>query len=153
MIQWETCKDDFRWDGSLRDIYITPATLGDWQALYPLLRDYPEVEYSVDSVAQPPPASVEQVLAIRPSGSPMLRVKFGRTLIVFHFFSDEEIECDIDPRQMTSQTDLDSLSGFVRLLGDTTNKRVVITPENVRDEPFISYSPETRMFKYHEVAI
>ena len=153
MIHWETCKDDFRWDGGLRDIYITPATLGDWRVLYPLLRDYSGVVYSVDGIALPPPASVEQVFAIRPSGSPMLRVEVGRMFIVFHFFSDEEIECDIEPRQITSQVELDLLCGFVRLLGDTTNKRVVITPENLRDEPFISYSPEIKKFQHHKAAV
>ena len=60
MIRWDTCKEDFRWDGSLRDIYITPATPADWRALYPLLYDVPGVEYSVDGVVQAPPDSVEQ---------------------------------------------------------------------------------------------
>ena len=152
MFSWDTCKEDFRWDGSLRDIYITPATLGEWRALYPLLRDFPKVEYSVDGLIQAPPTSVEQVFAVRPSAHPMLRVKVGRKLIVFHFFSDEEIECDVDPREISSQSDLDALLGFVQQMGDMTHKRVVITPENVRNEPIISYDPETRQFQYHKVA-
>jgi hypothetical protein len=152
MIRWDTCKEDFRWDGSLRDIYITPATPDDWRALYRLLRDFPGVEYSVDGVIQTPPDFVEQVFTVRQSASPMLRVRVGRTLVVFHFFSDDEVECDVDPREISSQLDLDALLGFVRQLGDMTHKRVVITPENVRDEPFITYEPDTRQFQYHEVA-
>ena len=152
MLSWNTCKEDFRWDGSLRDIYITPATLGEWRTLYQLLRDFPGVEYSVDGNMQAPPDAVEQVFAVWSSAHPMLRVKVGRTLIVFHFFSDEEIECDVDPREISSQSDLDALLGFVQQIGDMTHKRVVITPENVRNEPIISYDPETRQFQYHEVA-
>ena len=149
MISWDKCKEDFRWDGSLRDIYITPATLKDWRVLYPLLRDYDGVEFSIDSVIQPPPASIEQAFAVRPSSHPMLRIKVGSTLVVFHFFSDEEVECDVDPREISSQPDLDALLGFVSQLGDLTGKRVVITPENMRNEPFISYAPDTRKFQYH----
>jgi len=152
MICWETCKEDFRWDGSLRDIYISPATLGDWQTLYPHLRDVLGVEYSVDGVVQSPPSTVEQVFAVRPSSHPMLRLRVGRTLVVFHFFSYDEIECDVDPREISSQSDLSELLGFVRHLGDLTHKRVVVTPENVRAKPFISYEPDSGDFQYHELA-
>ena len=153
MISWDTCKEDFRSDGSLRDIYITPATLADWRAIYPLLRDFPAVEFTVDGVVQPPPATVEQAFAVRSSASPMLRFRVGSALVVFHFFSEDEIECDIVPHEILSQADLDALLGFVRQLGDTTHKRVVITPENGREHPFISYEPESREFEYHEIAV
>ena len=152
MIRWDTCKEDFRGDGSLRDIYITPSTLADWRALYPVLRSYPGVEYSVDGVSQTPPDSVEQAFAVRQSASPMLRFRVGQVLVVFHFFSEDEIECDFVPNEITSQTDLDALLDFIRRLGDTTRKRVVITPENGRERPFITYDSESREFVHHEVA-
>jgi hypothetical protein len=153
MISWETCREDFRSDGSLRDIYVTPATLADWRAIYPLLRGFPAVEFSVDGVVQPPPPTVEQAFAVRSSASPMLRFRVGRALVVFHFFSEEEIECDVVPHEISSQTDLDALLGFVRQIGDATHKRVVVTPENGREHPFISYEPESREFEYHEIAV
>jgi hypothetical protein len=152
MIYWSTCKEDFRRDGSLRDIYITPATLADWRAVYPLLRASPGVEYFVDGNVQPTPDSVEQVFEVRHVASPMLRFTVGAALVVFHFFTDEEIECDFVPNEITSQADLDALLGFVRQLGDATRKRVVITPENVRELPFITYDPESREFEHHQIA-
>jgi hypothetical protein len=152
MIRWDTCKEDFRSDGSLRDIYITPATLTDWRAVYSLLRDFPTVEFSVDGVVQQPPTTVEQAFAVRPSANPMLRFRVGRTLVVFHFFSEDEIECDVSPHEITSQTDLDALIDFVRQVGDIVHKRVVITPENVREQPFIAYEPVSREFEHYEVA-
>jgi hypothetical protein len=117
-----------------------------------MLRDFPSVEFSADGVFQPPPAAVEQVFAIRSSAVPMLRFQVGRALVVFHFFSEEEIECDVAAHEISSQTDLDALLGFVRQLGDVTHKRVVITPENGREHPIISYEPESREFEYHEMA-
>jgi len=152
MIRWDTCKEDFRSDGSLRDIYITPATLADWRVLYPLLRDFPAAEFSVDGVVQQPPITVEQAFAVRPTANPMLRFRVGRALVVFHFFSEEEIECDVSPHEITSQTDLDALLGFIRQVGDIVHKRVVITPENVQEQPFIAYKPVSREFEHYEVA-
>jgi hypothetical protein len=151
MIRWDTCKEDFRGDGSLRDLYISPATLADWRALYPLLCSFPGLEYLVDGTAQPPPDSVEQVFAVRPSGSPVLNFSVGRACVSFHFFWEEEIECDFYPNDITSQMDLDALLVFVRQLGDVTRKRVIITPENVKECPFITYDPESTQFEHHEV--
>ncbi len=144
MVRWDTCKEDFQADGSLRDIYITPATLDDWRASYPLLRDRAGVEYSVDGVAQQAPDSVQQAFAVRPSASPMLRFRVGRALVVFHFFSADEVECDFAPNEITSQADLDALLAFVRQLGDATGKPVLVTPENCRERPFITYDPKRK---------
>ncbi|MDR3458650.1 MAG: hypothetical protein P4N60_14465 [Verrucomicrobiae bacterium] len=153
MIPWETVKDDFRWDGSLRDIYITPATMDDWGAVYVLLRDYPDAEFLVDGGKQPLPPKTERIFELHATSSPMLRIQAGRALVVFHFLSSEEVECDVDPREVVSQADLDALLGFVRQLGEATKKKVVITPENLRSEPIISYSPETGAFQYHQAVI
>ena len=132
----------------MRDIYITPATLDDWRASYPLLRDQSGAEYSVDGVVQPPPNSVEQAFTVRPSASPMLRFRVGRALVVFHFFAEDEVECDFVPNEVTSQADLDALLAFVRQLGDVTRKPVIITPENYRERPFITYDPERKYFEH-----
>ena len=149
MISWETCKKDFRSDGSLRDIYITQVKLADWRIIYSLLRDFPAVEFAVNGIAQPLPTTVEHVFAIKSSGSPMLRLRVGPALVVFHFFSEDEIECDFRPQEIASQTDLDGLFDFISQLGNATRKRVIITPENAKDYPFITYDPEGRVFEQH----
>lgn len=153
MIRWDTCREVLRLDGSLRDIYVASVTLADWLALYPVLCDYPGTEYLVDGIVQPLPETVEQTFATWSSGNPMLRLRVGRTLVVFHFFSEEEIECDFDPQEVASQADLDAVLGFVRQIGDVTGKRVAVTPENLREQPFITYDPESREFKCHHVAV
>lgn len=148
MIDWETVKEDFWCDGSLRDIYIAPASIADWRAIYPILCDHKSAEFTIDGVRQPLPAKVDEAFAFREVGSPALRVAVGRALVVFHFFSSEEIECDINPREITSQVDLDALLGLVRRLGDATNKSVSITSENSRDEAFIVYAPDGSKFQH-----
>jgi hypothetical protein len=150
MIYWDSCKDYFQWDGSLRDIYVAPATLNDWRVIYPLLLNSPGILYSEDGVKQPAPALVESVFAVRASASPMLQIMVGEASLVFHFFSVEEIECDFDPREIASQSDLDALLSFVQMLGESISKQVVITEENDHEAPFISYLPYAGVFQYHE---
>ena len=150
MIDWNKCKDHFRVDGSLRDIYITPATIADWREIYMLTCNYPGVEYLVDGISHPLPDSVELVFAVRHLSAPMLRFKSGHALFVFHFFSAYEVECDITPSEITSQSDLDVLLETIRQFGNAVHKRVLITPENFRDRPFIIYDPGTRTFELRD---
>jgi hypothetical protein len=125
MILWDPVKDDFAWDGSLRDIYIAPAKADDWASIWPMLREYPGAEFSYEGNNEAPPATVQEVFASRASGNPMLRLRAGSVSIVFHFFSTEEIECDMDPRDITYQPDLDALLGFIRQLADRTGMRLL----------------------------
>ena len=150
MISWDKCKEDFQWDGSWRDIYISPASFDDWRAIYPFLRSQPGIEFSAEAGSCDAPSTIDA--SFFANSRLTLRLRAGRILVVFHFFTPEEIECDIDPREVASQTDLNSLLEFLRQLGDLTRKRAIITPENLPDRPIISYDPETRDFQYHEIA-
>ena len=76
------CKQDFRWDGSLRDIYITPASMDDWEASFPFLRTHPDVELLCDSMAVCVPEALGDSFFSDPR--PMLRLRVGAVLVVFH---------------------------------------------------------------------
>lgn len=150
MIPWNSCKDDFKWDGSLRDIYVRPASLSDWVAIYPLLRKQSAFEFLNESKVVVAPDVIDASFFNQPR--PILRFEVGQIPVVFHFFTVAEIECDLDPRYVISQTRLDSLLAFVGQLGDLTNKQVVLTPENKPDEPVISYDPKAGRFHHHHEA-
>lgn len=147
MITWDTCKEDFRWDGSLRDIYVTPASLDDWRTIYPLLRNQSDIEFQTEAGVGEIPENLDA--SFFADVRPTLRFRVGGVLVVSHFFTPDEIECDLDPREVRSQAQLDSLLAFVRKLGDLTHKQAVLTPENLREEPIISYDPKDKVIKYH----
>lgn len=149
MLSWDTCKQDFEWDGSLRDIYISPASLDDWRAVFPLLRVQPEIEFVRELGADTIPEDID--VTFFGDSRLMLRFRVGGVLIVFHFFTPDEIECDIDPREVTDQVTLDAVLTFMQQLGDLTRKCAVLTPENAPDKPIISYDPLNSQFKYHEI--
>ncbi len=147
MIPWDQCKDDFMWDGSWRDIYITPASIDDWKAIYQFLRNRPDLEFFM--IDGPDKAPEEIDLSFFSESRPILSFRAGSVSVVFRFFTPDEIECDLDPREVKSQENLDSLLGFLGRLGDLTQKRAVLTPENMSDVPIISYEPASGNFLYH----
>jgi hypothetical protein len=67
-----------------------------------------------------------------------------------HFFSESEIEFDIDPREVISQAELDILLIFLQQVGNAVHHPVVLTPENGPKHPIISYEPKLGQFRYHE---
>jgi hypothetical protein len=59
-----------------------------------------------------------------------------------HFFQDDEIEFDLDPCEVTDATKAEALAVFMRALGDTTGRVVVLTGDNTKDQIIAQYSSE-----------
>ena len=97
MIRWETCKRDFEPDGALRDIYVCGTAIDDWRALFEVLRTTFGLEYLLDGVSRPVPATVDEAFTIRDSASPTLNFAVGDIIVTCHFFVANEIEFDISP--------------------------------------------------------
>lgn len=153
MIRWEMCKQDFEWDdGSLRDIYIFKTTLHDWQTLSDFLRSTYELKYSIDGGHKAFPKLASEVFAVRAKANAQLNFQAGKILFACHFFDPEEIEFDIDPREIKSQSDLDTLLNFMQEIGNAICKPVSLAPENGREFPIISYEPASGKFHHHKVS-
>ena len=60
----------------------------------------------------------------------LLSVRFCGVLANCHFFTPEEIEFDIDPREVVGQTELDGLFGFMSCLAEAVGQDVILCPEN-----------------------
>jgi len=148
MITWAQVEQDFEWDGSLLDIYVRSATIKDWKAVYNHLRRNPTLGFFLDGDAATLPEDVTEVFAMRPLKSPMLSVRFGSVTVVTHFISEDEIECDIDPRDVRSQVDLDAVFAFLKQIGDCVAKPVLLTPENYRESEILRYDPCFHEFQY-----
>lgn len=95
-----------------------------------------------------PKTEPPEAFAVRDKANPVLRISIADIVIVCHFFTTDEIEFDIDPRKITSQAALDGLLGFLRQVGDTVDRPVILTYESDEQHPFISYDPNRREFEY-----
>ena len=150
MITWSEVKPEFDWDGSLRDIYILATIVNDWRAIYTVLKQFPHTELILDGKLASLPIDCADIFAARSEMGPMLSVKLGAVTAVFHFFTEEEIECDIDPREIKSQVELDALLAFMKMIGDSVGKQAILTPENFRESAIFLYDPNTQTLTYEK---
>jgi hypothetical protein len=149
MIQWETCKCEFEWDGALCDIYVPGTTIEHWRALYDMLLANYSLEYFVNNVSMQPPPNVDGIFAVHEEAPSLLKIPAGNVMAHCHFFTRLEIEFNVHPRDVISQSTLDDLLGFLRRVGDSVGKPTIVTPENCHGYPFISYEPSRGQFVYH----
>lgn len=59
-----------------------------------------------------------------------------------HFFITEEIELDIDPREVQGEREHEAVLAFIASLSREIGVSALITPENGVDLPFLSFDPQ-----------
>jgi hypothetical protein len=134
-------------DGSLRDIYVLNADPGDWDALLALAQAYPH-EYTRDGVSASLP-SLTSIFHDR-DHSHLLSVLAGNVRINCHFFLSDEIELDIDPREVTGPEEHAAVLQFVEQLARATGKDAVLTPESTHEIVLLHYGQADQAWKTHE---
>lgn len=146
---WNDYKADFEWDGSLRDIYVLDTSLSHWQALLDLLHSgtykFSTYAYGEEAPAPLPPSATN--LFNRGIGH-LLCINLGPLVLNCHFFTEQEIEFDLDPREVKSQAEAEHLFAFMIHLGNLMNKEVVLTPENGQDSPIFRFLPSVGELQY-----
>lgn len=127
-------------DGSLRDVYIEGTDISDWRTLLEVASRYPNA-YTFDGLRKDIP-DVPSIFANR-SGSHLLTVNVGGASINCHFFISEEIELDIDPRQVTDAATHELVMSFLAELSYAVQKVLVITAENSPKSVYRRFSPSS----------
>jgi hypothetical protein len=124
-------KEALEWDGSLRDLYILNTTVDDWQSLIDFLlqSEYPNT-YTVNGEIAEFPSRVERVFETRNKATTLLSVRVDKVMLNCHFFCEEEIEFDLDPREITDKAHLRRLFEFMKRVGQVVGKDVLLTLEN-----------------------
>ena len=112
-IEWTTIAGFFEPDGSLRDVYVHPATPGAWRTLRPYLRSqYSPVFFTLDGIPAFEPELLDNPFSAKPHHKPRLNFRVGGIDIACHFFSDVEIEFDFLPQEVTGSNELRALRRF-----------------------------------------
>jgi hypothetical protein len=127
-------------DGSLRDVYIDRTDMSDWCALIEVAGRHPYT-YSFDGVPGELPTP-HSIFANR-TGSHLLAVNVGNASINCHFFVPEEIELDIDPRQVTDLATHELVLKLLAELSSEIGKDLSITAENSPDAKYLLFTPTT----------
>jgi hypothetical protein len=63
-------------------------------------------------------------------------------LTIFRFHSDEEIDFDVDLRELQGQERLDVFCSFLREIGRRLGKPVLMHPEGAHDHPVLGFDVE-----------
>ncbi len=138
-LAWDAVRDEFDFDGSWRDVYVRETDLTSWQRMLDGLRaaGY-ELTYFRDNQPTELPMEASQAFPHPDKCDRLLLVCFAGVQANCHFFCVEDIEFDIDPRQVTGQAQLSGLIDFMRCLSQAVGKDATLAPEN---------SPEIVIFR------
>ncbi|WP_199827290.1 hypothetical protein [Streptomyces xylophagus] len=143
---WEDVEYFFDLDemGSLPDVRVPDASVEDWQAVLDLISASGwQCRYSEGEVVMPMPRA-EAVLS-RPADAecPELRVwPTADVLAIFRFHAAEEIDFDVDLRELQGQDRLDVFCAFLRAIGRRLAKPVLMDPEGDYGHPVLGFDVE-----------
>jgi hypothetical protein len=130
-------------DGSLRDIYILNASVQDWDSILRLARASSQwhATFSAGGLDLPVPLDHAQVKALPQEAGAMLVWDICGLDLNCHFFDESQIEFDLHPAKL-NETNFASLQDWLRLVGKSLRRDVLITAENCPDIPLLIYKYE-----------
>ncbi|MDT9692789.1 hypothetical protein Q5762_31605 [Streptomyces sp. P9(2023)] len=130
--------------GSLPDMRVPDALVEDWQAALDLVAEKGwKCQYSEGEMVLPVPRA--EVVLSRPADaeSPTLRVwPTADVLAIFRFHADDEVDFDVDLRELRGQERLDVFCGFLREIGRRLGKPVLMDPEGEFGHPVLGFDVE-----------
>lgn len=139
--EWENVAREFTFDGTWRDIYVLNTDISAWQQVLDELRAGPyELKYFRDGVLSELPHVMHKTLSDWGTCDGLLSAFFAGIQANCHFFTTDEIEFDIDPREVRGQEQLDAIFEFMQMLSRVTGKAAILTEEN---------GPERVIFRSH----
>ena len=134
------CEPAFHTDGSLRDVYVPGTSEADWNVFLNHAAAW-ECAYFVDGVAREVPKSAALVFDGTDTAK-LLKILLDGASVNCHFFCLEEIELDVDPKEITTEAAFDALVEYLLGLGRALGKRLVLTEENSPSSVWLAYDPD-----------
>jgi len=78
-----------------------------------------------------------------------LSIWIGDVCANCHFFVSDEIELDLDPREVLGPNEHDALLAFVEGAANAVGLNGVITPEGTEDAPFLTFDINDQSWRVH----
>ena len=126
------------------EIYVPGTTTDDWQRfLETTTKRWPSA-YTEDGESARLPKDVREIFRRSELRACLLQLELTPLVSLnVHFFTQEELELDLDPREVRAQADLDAVIAFMRTLGLAVGRPVYMgiesseprPPEDLRYEP------------------
>lgn len=132
-IDFERLRDQLQPDGSLRDIYVQHADEQLWRRFLVALIEAPYrcVFRHGERLIQEPPSQFKDAAKLSETDPVLLRIELSPILALnCHFFTDEEIELDVAPRDLQRDDAVTVLVDFLKWLARIVERPVLLTHEN-----------------------
>lgn len=148
-MDWQKYKDEFTCDGSWRDIYVLNTNAAIWQRFLDFLKSS-GIPHSFDGEGK---TGCFDDLATyfkerEDHGTLTLAIDINGVTLNCHFFTETEIEIDLDPREITGEDKAVGIFNFIEMLGKTLSLPVRMTPENMDKTPVFEYTPGNDNWSY-----
>lgn len=130
--------------GALPDVSVEEASVADWQAVLDLVRASGwRWQYTEGDAVLPLPRA-EQVLSRSPDANCVALSVWPvpGVLAIFRFYSADEIDFDVDLRELQGQDGVDVLCGFLVAVGRRLGKSVLMAPEGDPHHPVLGFDVE-----------
>jgi hypothetical protein len=116
----------------------------DWQAVLDLVTEKGwKYQYSEGERVLPVPRAEAVLSRAADAECPGLRVwPTPGVLAIFSFHADDEVDFDVDLRELQGQDRLDVLCGFLREIGRRLGKPVLMDPEGEYGYPVLGFDVE-----------
>ncbi len=148
-MKWEDYKAEFEFDGSWRDIYVLNTTISHWQLLIDFLRsDVYEYSCWIGGEKAILPSFAKEIFDADFEFKPILHLNVGSVTLNCYFFGDDDIEFDLDPREIQSEREAEQIFTFMRQIGEIMDKEVILTPENSQKVPIFKFLPSIGKVQY-----
>lgn len=142
--------DDVKWFfdpdlmGALPDVRVPNASMEDWQTVLDLVAEKGwKCQYSEGETVLPVPRAETVLSHPADAECPELRVwPTADVLAIFRFHADDEVDFDVDLRELQGQDRLDVLCDFLREIGRRLGKPVLMDPEADHGYPVLGFDVE-----------
>ncbi|MFB7776311.1 hypothetical protein [Streptomyces bauhiniae] len=140
---WDDVKCFFDPDlmGSLPDVRVPDTSVEDWQTVLDLVAEKGwEYQYSEGETVLPVPRAGAVLSRPADAECPDLRVwPTADVLAIFRFQAADEVDFDVDLRELQGQERLDVFCDFLREIGRRLGKPVLMAPEGDSGHPVIGF--------------
>lgn len=150
-MNWTELKDKIYYcDGSLRDLYILDTNIDDLKTWIDFVNHHYEIKW-FNGLAQKEENKIDfEVIQGYLNGSfsqlSSANIFLGKIRVNNHFFSTTKIENDIDPKEINSLQDHETLINYMINISKILDKTIMLTPENDQDTVLIKVMNEAVEF-------
>lgn len=159
-MDWNILKNDFKYDGSLREILIYNTNTDDWKSILKYINTITKYSKKITLLD----LTSEQEIVYQNNEihnfiqkmnleyfdknkfNVLMEIFINNTQINSHFFSVEEIVFDINPKEIKNEADLKLILEFMENISKVTNKDSFLIYEGLYDPPILTYKSNCNTF-------